>query len=80
VLARVADALVANLADIDRIAEHSEDVGVTAQVGAAHTPGVIEVRERAFDQFAAPPHQTAGRVVHESAYDSHTPRARHRRD
>ena len=36
-----------------------EDVGVTAQVGAAHTPGVVEVRERAFDQFAAPPHQTA---------------------
>jgi hypothetical protein len=35
-----------------------EDVGVTAQVGAAHTPCVIEVRERAFDQFAAPPHQT----------------------
>jgi hypothetical protein len=35
-----------------------EDVGVTAQMGATHTPGVIEVRERAFDQFAAPPHQT----------------------
>jgi hypothetical protein len=35
-----------------------EDVRVTAQVGAAHTPGVIEVRERAFDQFAAPPHET----------------------
>src|SRR5258705_13128333 len=35
-----------------------EDVGVTAQVSAAHAPGVIEVCERAFDQFAAPPHQT----------------------
>jgi len=35
-----------------------EDVGVTAQVGTAHAPGVIEMRERAFDQFAAPPHQT----------------------
>jgi len=36
------------------ISQPLEDVGVTAQVGTAHAPGVIEMRERAFDQFAAP--------------------------
>jgi len=35
-----------------------EGVRVTAQVGAAQAPSVIEMRERAFDQFAAPTHQT----------------------
>jgi hypothetical protein len=35
-----------------------EDVRMTAQMGTAHTSGVIEVRERAFDQFATPTHQT----------------------
>ena len=38
--------------------EAFQNVRVTAQMGTAHAPGVIEMRERAFDQFAAPPHQT----------------------
>ena len=41
------------------ISSRLEDVRVTAQVGTAHAPRVIEMRKRAFDQFAAPTHQTA---------------------
>ena len=34
-----------------------EDIGVTAQVGAAHTPSVIEMRKGAFDPLAPLTHQ-----------------------
>src|ERR1700686_5790119 len=34
-----------------------EDIGVTAQVGAAHTPSVVEMREGAFDPLTPLTHQ-----------------------
>src|ERR1700675_3104908 len=35
-----------------------QDIRVAAQMRAAHAPGVIEMRERAFDPLAALAHQT----------------------